>query len=950
MKRCSAPRRFRAISLLASAVVCCALSARAADYTYTVVMKVGDAVPGLNAKLNNIRFAPRLNPSGAVVVNASMLPNGGGLQFVAIVQSKNGALRGVARQYVPSPSGENLAGIGDLLIQDDAGHVLFNGTEGDDVLDSDAKAALFCEDATGLHLVAREGDAKLESTFTSDLGSAFDYVYSNAGVIAFNKVIRFGPNAHTSLWLGSATSITRLARQTEAPPGTVQIPNPTPGFPLRGWRNFSNLQLSSTGRLVFGASVQVNGPQNYDGDGIWAFGSGQIGDLYVNPQTTVALPTPPGGLPYTISLAAAGGDGPILVTQSIQTPSNGNFAALFSNGAGNLTYEIGLGAVTGATDAIAGVGAFYRMSSSGRIVTFLNTPSVGGYGLVSGKEAAFTLLALNNQQAPGLPDGVKFKLDNSIDLSERGLALSPNGGLVFLTELQGAGVNSTNNQAIYFSPADGGLELVARTGNVMTLAGGNRTPSSFEMSSVSGGNDGLPRCHTDSGKIAFLANFTTGPEAVILASPGGGGPGGGSPPAALNDTLSIRGTTKLDVLANDSDPDDDPLKITAVTKPAKGSAKIVGGKFISYTPGKTFDGTDTFSYTITAAGETSTATVTVNNPFLAWDGGFSQIATANGAAVGTVTAKLTTTGAVTGKLIVGGKTYTLRGNAGFDGTYTQTFKRKPAGTADLVVTLHFTSPGGVPTIAGSATGDASAYAFAAGAAAATTLPDGLEKSVFTVLLPADATASNPRGFGWATAKLAANGKLTLAGKLADGTPFTASAPLSTDQKAQLYIPLYTKPRGSLSGTLTFAINPARFAGTLNWTKPVQAKPGLLFPGGFTATTAANGALYAAVKNTPLLTFTVPGTPRLQAQTAEGGIASVGAGGTLSLTGKVVFDLNDPKFKVALTRATGKFSGSFIPAAGEKALKFSGVLHQGLNFGAGSFTTTDQSGAIRLVPQ
>ncbi|MGB8168158.1 MAG: Ig-like domain-containing protein [Chthoniobacteraceae bacterium] len=58
----------------------------------------------------------------------------------------------------------------------------------------------------------------------------------------------------------------------------------------------------------------------------------------------------------------------------------------------------------------------------------------------------------------------------------------------------------------------------------------------------------------------------------------------------------MRGTTKLDVLANDSPATDFPIAITAASPPAKGKASIIGGKMISYTPGKTFDGTDSFTY------------------------------------------------------------------------------------------------------------------------------------------------------------------------------------------------------------------------------------------------------------------------------------------------------------------------------------------------------------------
>ncbi len=67
----------------------------------------------------------------------------------------------------------------------------------------------------------------------------------------------------------------------------------------------------------------------------------------------------------------------------------------------------------------------------------------------------------------------------------------------------------------------------------------------------------------------------------------------------------------VDVLANDSDPDNDPLAITAVAPPMHGSAAIAG-TLILYTPAAGFIGTDSFRYTISdGRGGTANALVTV---------------------------------------------------------------------------------------------------------------------------------------------------------------------------------------------------------------------------------------------------------------------------------------------------------------------------------------------------
>lgn len=84
-------------------------------------------------------------------------------------------------------------------------------------------------------------------------------------------------------------------------------------------------------------------------------------------------------------------------------------------------------------------------------------------------------------------------------------------------------------------------------------------------------------------------------------------------PSAQNEAFLVNSgeTALLDVLANDSDPDQDLLQITSVTLPAHGIASVSGNK-ISYTPAPGFIGLDNFSYTITDdKGATSTAQVTV---------------------------------------------------------------------------------------------------------------------------------------------------------------------------------------------------------------------------------------------------------------------------------------------------------------------------------------------------
>lgn len=87
------------------------------------------------------------------------------------------------------------------------------------------------------------------------------------------------------------------------------------------------------------------------------------------------------------------------------------------------------------------------------------------------------------------------------------------------------------------------------------------------------------------------------------------------PPRAVDDSFTVLGAipTILYVLANDSDPDGDPIEIVSITAPLHGEANIVGNGTIWYRSESGYCGPDTFTYTIRdPSGATSTATVTLN--------------------------------------------------------------------------------------------------------------------------------------------------------------------------------------------------------------------------------------------------------------------------------------------------------------------------------------------------
>ena len=88
-----------------------------------------------------------------------------------------------------------------------------------------------------------------------------------------------------------------------------------------------------------------------------------------------------------------------------------------------------------------------------------------------------------------------------------------------------------------------------------------------------------------------------------------------SAPEAVDDYAStlIDTLVNVDVLANDSDADSDPLEVTEVSDPAHGTAVIQPDDTVNYTPDSGYTGPDSFTYTISDGNEgTDTATVYVS--------------------------------------------------------------------------------------------------------------------------------------------------------------------------------------------------------------------------------------------------------------------------------------------------------------------------------------------------
>ncbi len=173
----------------------------------------------------------------------------------------------------------------------------------------------------------------------------------------------------------------------------------------------------------------------------------------------------------------------------------------------------------------------------------------------------------------------------------------------------------------------------------------------------------------------------------------------------------------VDVLANDSDPDGDPLTIDSVVQGSNGVVMVNTDGTLTYTPDPDFHGTDSFTYTASDpydACETATVTVTVtpaNDAPVAIEDAFAGVEDA--AVTGTVLANDsdvdgdTVTVASTGTLITaqdgtvvmaadGSFTYTPATNYNGQDSFNYTIKDGNGGIATATVTLDLTPVNDTP--------------------------------------------------------------------------------------------------------------------------------------------------------------------------------------------------------------------------------------------------------------
>jgi hypothetical protein len=321
-------------------------------------------------------------------------------------------------------------------------------------------------------------------------------------------------------------------------------------------------------------------------------------------------------------------------------------------------------------------------------------------------------------------------------------------------------------------------------------------------------------------------------------------------PVAVNDEAYTAGkqSVKINVLANDYDPDGSTLTIVSTTQGKYGAVVMNDDSTLTYIPDSKFKTEDQFTYTISDAhGATSTATVFVHSGFIAAAGNY------NGLASGTVPLNdnsgfLSTTVGTEGRygaqLMFAGLSY--RWHSQWDINLQSDVILSRAHQSPLGVTLQL-DPGNSRIEGVVTTGSETSDLIAPECLYKGSSNPAPQRGKYTAILTPDVVLSGtsyPAENGSLSIHVAAGGAVTIAGKLGDGTKISASGLIVSGTTCPLYVRLYSGNypyAGSFFGDLNFdtETNPAACSGTFYWFKPVQKKG--KYSSGFGMTVTAQGS-------------------------------------------------------------------------------------------------------------
>jgi hypothetical protein len=337
----------------------------------------------------------------------------------------------------------------------------------------------------------------------------------------------------------------------------------------------------------------------------------------------------------------------------------------------------------------------------------------------------------------------------------------------------------------------------------------------------------------------------------------------------------------------------------------------------------------------------SNTVITANfipNPFVVLQGAYNGLFCESGSVQtgnsGFFTLKLSASGSFSGRLLMSGSTYTFSSQFSASGS-AQALAR--SGAKSLIVNLQLDTTGQTGRILGDVNGGTWDASLAADVAPVWTTknPSPLAGS-YTMALP-----WNLGGYSYGAGAVTKQGVLTMAGTLADGVAFSASAPVSREGQWPFYA-YAPSGKDTVLGWVSVNNGSNGLAGTnITWSKP-----------------ASKGPLYVAgfVNNLPLIgsTWQAPAKQFSALSLADPAVFLTGGGLTDSLTIGVApatgLSFDAVNLSLSIRGLSGNFTGWFVNPDTGRRQTMSGVTLQNTGQAVGLFLGTHESGGVLLQNQ
>lgn len=389
-------------------------------------------------------------------------------------------------------------------VVDSAGRITFIGTFAGPGVSVKNNTAIFAMQPGGATArIARIGDpapdaggrtfAKLTAMDSSDGETAYLATLSGkvSGVWAWDgttnrRVLNSGTTIDTPVGSKSVSTVSLL----NAVPGSPGHPRSHRGGELAMSLGFSDKskgialgQLSGetwttsvlglTGQATgFGGTWKTFGPAALAEPGVVVLSATLAGSSKVDDTAIVCL---------------GGGDPVLIARESQSSPVSGttykSFTDPVANSSGLISFAAKIGGAVASNDDIL------------VLVDALGTSSA---------------VARERDPVPNLP-GITWKKFVSF-----ALPAGENSGPIFLAQIAGSGVTKKNNLGLWAHASDGSLVLLARTGQTLKVMGVPKTPTKLTLLNALPPVQGSGRSFNEVQRIAFLATFTDGSQAIQI--------------------------------------------------------------------------------------------------------------------------------------------------------------------------------------------------------------------------------------------------------------------------------------------------------------------------------------------------------------------------------------------------------------------------------------------------